>query len=163
MLGNIFERYGSCLRGGLGTEIFFWRGGASLRLKYADEIFTGRYFVYYYIEELIMRIGSKMREYVIPLHRSQKIGSFFHSSHPMYKHKTCACSHLSLPILVALPNSKAVEMLRVKLVFAMIDGLSRMTDVCSHQISLCLSLEPTLLSLSPSPRIRICPACTFCI
>lgn len=29
-------------------------------MKYADEIFTGRYFIYYYIEELIMRIGSKM-------------------------------------------------------------------------------------------------------
>lgn len=38
---------------------FCLEGEASLGMKYADEIYPGRYFIYYYIEELIMRIDQR--------------------------------------------------------------------------------------------------------
>ena len=153
MLGNIFERYGSCLRWGLSPEILFGRRGLiGNEICWRD---LSRKILYLLLHR---RIDNENWTKIERIRDSfAQIGSFFHLSRPIYVQ--VQCSHFSPPILVALPNSKHCSNAACGIGLHH-DQWTKTYDrstfhVCSHQILLrTISLEEAFLSLAEQNLIR---------
>lgn len=157
MLGNIFERYGSCLRWGLGPEILFGRGGLIDNEVCWRDIY--RKILYLLLHRRIDNENwSKIEGIRDSFAKISKGLVPFSIRHVLYMYNTStinvhACSHFSPPILVALPNSK--HSLNAACGIGLHhDQWTKTYDrsafhVCSHQILWrSISLEEAFLSLS---------------
>lgn len=126
MLGNIFERYGSCLRWGLSPEILFGRRGLiGNEVCWRD---ISRKILYLLLHRRIDNENwSKMEGILDSFAQISKGLVPFSIRHVLcmfkYNALTSLCQYLWF-----YPTRNTVRMLRVELVFTMINGLKRMTD-----------------------------------